>query len=139
MPTGGSVPETTMDEELRLRLLRLLIESPELSQRELAHRLGLSLGKTNYCLRALIDKGWIKVTNFRNSNNKLAYAYVLTPSGLGAKASATTAFLRRKQLEYSLIEQEIAQLRTEVLASTEDSDGRPTDGSLESAAPGSGA
>jgi EPS-associated MarR family transcriptional regulator len=114
MPTGGSVPEANLDEELRLRLLRLLTESPELSQRELAHRLGLSLGKTNYCLRALIDKGWIKVKNFRNSQNKLAYAYVLTPSGLGAKASATTAFLRRKQEEFAQLEQEIMQLRREV-------------------------
>jgi EPS-associated MarR family transcriptional regulator len=114
LPTGGSVPEAKMDEELRLRLLRLLTESPELSQRELAHRLGLSLGKTNYCLRALIDKGWVKANNFRNSQNKLAYAYVLTPSGLGAKASATTAFLRRKQEEFAQLEREIEQLREEV-------------------------
>jgi len=103
-----------MDEELRLRLLRLLTESPELSQRELAQRLGLSLGKTNYCLRALIDKGWVKANNFRNSNNKLAYAYVLTPSGLVAKASATSAFLRRKQLEFAQLEREIEDLRAEV-------------------------
>jgi EPS-associated MarR family transcriptional regulator len=114
LPTGGSVPEAKMDEELRLRLLRLLTDSPELSQRELAHRLGLSLGKTNYCLRALIDKGWVKANNFRNSQNKLAYAYVLTPSGLGAKASATTAFLRRKQEEFAQLEREIEQLREEV-------------------------
>jgi len=109
-----------MDEELRLRLLRQLTESPDLSQRELAHRLGLSLGKTNYCLRALIDKGWVKVKNFRNSQNKLAYAYVLTPSGLGAKGSATTAFLRRKQAEFLELEREIEQLRAEV-----SSDGEP--------------
>jgi EPS-associated MarR family transcriptional regulator len=108
-----------MDEELRLRLLRLLTESPDLSQRELAHRLGLSLGKTNYCLRALIDKGWVKVNNFRNSQNKLAYAYVLTPSGLGAKGSATTAFLRRKQEEFANLEREIAELRREVGGSEE--------------------
>lgn len=103
-----------MDEELRLRLLRLLTESPELSQRDLAQRLGLSLGKTNYCLRALIDKGWVKVNNFRSSNNKLAYAYVLTPTGLGAKASATTSFLRRKQEEFAQLEREIEELREEV-------------------------
>ena len=102
-----------MDEELRLRLLRLLTESPELSQRELAQRLGLSLGKTNYCLRALIDKGWVKVNNFRNSQNKLAYAYVLTPSGFRAKGSATTAFLRSKQEEFAELEREIAELRRE--------------------------
>lgn len=103
-----------MDEELRLRLLRLLTESPDLSQRELAQHLGLSLGKTNYCLRALIDKGWVKVNNFRNSQNKLAYAYVLTPSGLRMKGTATTAFLRRKQLEFAQLEKEIAGLREEV-------------------------
>ena len=103
-----------MDEELRLRILRLLTESPDLSQRELAHRLGLSLGKMNYCLRALIDKGWVKVNNFRNSQNKLAYAYVLTPSGFRAKGSATTAFLRRKQEEFAELERQIAELRREV-------------------------
>jgi EPS-associated MarR family transcriptional regulator len=103
-----------MDEELRLRILRLLTDSPDLSQRELALRLGLSLGKTNYCLRALIDKGWVKVNNFRNSQNKLAYAYVLTPNGFRAKGNATTAFLRRKQEEFAQLEQEIAQLRREV-------------------------
>jgi EPS-associated MarR family transcriptional regulator len=108
-----------MDEELRLRLLRLLTESPELSQREVAQRLGLSLGKANYCLRALIDKGWVKVNNFRNSQNKLAYAYVLTPSGIGAKGTATAAFLRRKQQEFELLEVEIAALREEVALQSE--------------------
>ena len=103
-----------MNEELRLQLLRQLTESPDLSQRELASRLGLSLGKTNYCLRALIDKGWVKVNNFRNSQNKLAYAYVLTPSGLRAKGQATTDFLRRKQVEFENLEREIAELRREV-------------------------
>lgn len=110
---GGSVPET-MDDDLRFHLLRLLTESPELSQRELAQRLGLSLGKTNYCLRALIDKGWVKVNNFRTSQNKLAYAYVLTPRGLREKGNATSAFLRRKQVEFEQLEREIAELRQEV-------------------------
>jgi len=116
---GGSVPEP-LDEELRLRLLRLLTESPDLSQRDVAQRLGLSLGKTNYCLRALIDKGWVKVNNFRNSQNKLAYAYVLTPSGLRAKGNATAAFLRRKQEEFVQLEREIAQLRAEVGGASRD-------------------
>jgi EPS-associated MarR family transcriptional regulator len=104
-----------MDEELRLRILRLLTESPDLPQRELAHRLGLSLGKTNYCLRALVEKGWIKVNNFRNSQNKMAYAYVLTPQGMSAKAAVTAAFLRRKQDEYASLEREIEELRAEVV------------------------
>lgn len=103
-----------MDDQVRLQLLRELNEHPDLSQREIAQRLGLSLGKTNYCLRALIDKGWVKVNNFRNSENKLAYAYVLTPSGMRAKASVTAAFLRRKQEEYARLEQEISELRAEV-------------------------
>ena len=71
-----------MNDELRLQLLRILSEHPDVSQRELAHALGLSLGKTNYCLRALIARGWVKVNNFRSSDNKRAYAYVLTASGL---------------------------------------------------------
>lgn len=113
MPTGGSVSKP-MDEALRLRLMRQINESPELSQRELAQRMGLSLGKTNYCLRALIDTGWVKVNNFRTSQNKLAYAYVLTPSGLRAKATVTAAFLQRKQREFVQLEREIAELKDEV-------------------------
>lgn len=105
-----------MQDDIHVLLLRQLTAHPELSQRELAQRLGLSLGKTNYCLRALIDKGWVKVNNFRNSHNKLAYAYVLTPRGLRAKAAVTAAFLRRKQDEYARLEREIADLRREVAA-----------------------
>lgn len=100
--------------------MRLLTESPDLSQREVAQRLGLSLGKTNYCLRALIDKGWVKVNNFRNSQNKLAYAYVLTPSGFLAKGNATADFLRRKQHEFEQLEREIAELRQEVAGAASD-------------------
>lgn len=103
-----------MDDELRLRILRLLAERPEMSQRELAQALGLSLGKTNYCLRALIDRGWVKVNNFRTSQNKRAYAYVLTASGLQAKLAAAARFLGQRQAEYSRLEREIAQLRDEV-------------------------
>ena len=114
--------QIVLDDDTRYRLLRLLTEHPNHSQRELASELGLSLGKTNYCLRALIERGWVKVQNFRNSQNKLAYAYVLTPSGAVAKLRATTDFLRRKQDEYSRLESEIAELRLEVqrLANTPD-------------------
>lgn len=104
-----------MTDDQRLRLLRLLTDHPELSQRELSRQLGLSLGKTHYCLRALIDKGWVKVNNFRTSHNKLAYAYVLTSKGLRAKVDATAAFLQRKRSEYARLEQEIAELRAEVM------------------------
>jgi EPS-associated MarR family transcriptional regulator len=102
-----------VNDELRFRLLKVLTQAPDISQRELAGRLGLSLGKTNYCVRALIDKGWVKVRNFTNSKHKLAYAYVLTPTGLRARAKATLDFLRRKQAEYAQLEVEIAELRHE--------------------------
>ena len=103
-----------LDDDTRYRLLRLLTEHPDYSQRELASELGLSLGKTNYCLRALIERGWIKVQNFSSSDKKLAYAYVLTPTGVIAKFRATADFLRRKQGEYARLECEIAQLLSEV-------------------------
>lgn len=103
-----------LDDDTRYRLLRLLTEHPEISQRELAQALGLSLGKTNYCVRALIERGLVKAQNFRNSHNKLAYAYVLTPAGASAKVMATVEFLRRKQREYRRLEAEIAELRAEV-------------------------
>lgn len=103
-----------LDDGIRLAILRLLEERPEVSQRELARELGLSLGKTNYCLRALIEKGWVKARNFRDSANKLGYAYVLTPSGMRAKATATLDFLARKQSEFAALEAEIERLRREV-------------------------
>ena len=101
-------------EDTHLRLLRLLEARPELSQRDLARELGTSLGKTNYCLNALIDKGLIKVRNFRNSQNKLGYAYLLTPRGIESKATITVQFLRRKMNEYEALKAEIEQLKREV-------------------------
>ncbi len=101
-------------EESHYRLLRLLDSSPNLSQRELARELGVSLGKVNYCVNALIEKGWVKARNFRNSNNKLAYAYLLTPRGIERKAEITVHFLRRKVAEYESLKKEIARLRREV-------------------------
>ena len=85
-----------------------------MSQRRLADELGVSVGKINFCLRALLDKGLVKVRNFRDSNNKLAYAYYLTPKGAEAKIRATTQFLKRKMKEYQEIEREIEQLKQEV-------------------------
>lgn len=114
LPSPDFNDHCMLDDETRYRLLRLLTEHPNHSQRELAGELGLSLGKTNYCLRALIERGWVKVQNFRNSHNKLGYAYVLTPSGAIAKLRATTDFLRRKQDEYQRLELEIEALRREV-------------------------
>ena len=101
-------------EDAHFRLLRLLEARPELSQRDLARELGTSLGKTNYCLNALIEKGWVKVRNFRNSRNKLGYAYLLTPRGVESKASIAVQFLKRKMTEYETLKAEIEQLQREI-------------------------
>jgi len=85
-----------MSDEIQYRLLKLLEEHPLASQRQLAEALGFSLGKVNYCMKALIDKGWIKATNFKNSNNKLAYIYLLTRGGVNAKTLITARFLKQK-------------------------------------------
>ena len=103
-------------EDTHYRLLRLLEARPELSQRDLARELGTSLGKTNYCLNALIEKGWVKVRNFRNSQNKPGYAYLLTPRGIESKAVIAVQFLRRKMDEYEELKREIELLRHEVAA-----------------------
>ena len=100
--------------ETHYKLLRELDANPNISQRELSRSLGMSLGKVNYCLKALMEKGLIKAENFRKSNNKLAYAYVLTPHGIHRKAEITVSFLRRKQDEYQALQSEIAELREEV-------------------------
>lgn len=101
-------------QETHLKVLRYIDDHPEVTQRELARTLGVSLGKTNYCLKALIDKGFIKARNFHNSNNKRAYLYKLTPSGIEAKARISVMFLRRKMDEYERLKKEIDQLRHEV-------------------------
>lgn len=105
-----------MTEETHYALLKLIDANPDISQRELARRMGVSLGKANYCLKALVAKGFIKLENFQRSDNKLAYAYLLTPAGLEEKARVTIKFLRRKELEYREIQAEIARLREEVCA-----------------------
>jgi EPS-associated MarR family transcriptional regulator len=101
-------------EEIHYRILRLLESRPDISQRQLSRELGVSLGKTNYCLRALLDRGWIKAQNFKNSQNKIAYAYLLTPEGIERKAKIAVRFLKRKTAEFEAIKQEIEQLRREV-------------------------
>jgi EPS-associated MarR family transcriptional regulator len=101
-------------EAARLAVLRLLEQRPEMSQRELSEALGLSLGKAHYVLHSLLDKGLVKAGNFRRSDNKLAYAYVLTPSGLREKVRLTRAFLSRKEAEFEQLRQTIASLRDEL-------------------------
>jgi len=115
---GGSVPELSepLHEESHLKVLRLLESDPSLTQRDLARALGISLGKTNYCVRALLDKGLIKMQNFKNSNNKLAYVYLLTPAGVVAKAELTKQFLRSKTEEFKALKLQIEQLEAEVYA-----------------------
>jgi EPS-associated MarR family transcriptional regulator len=100
-----------------LDLLRQLDTTQSNSQRELATRLGMSVGKVNYCIRALVDKGWIKASNFRRSDNKWAYCYLLTPSGAKAKLELTRDFLARKEREFEALRHEIESLRQEVLLS----------------------
>ena len=101
-------------DEAQYKVLRLIEEQPDVSQRELARKLGVSLGKVNYCLNALIDKGLVKAANFRKSNRKLAYAYLLTPRGVQEKAEITVRFLHLKLGEYEALRKEIAQLKREV-------------------------
>jgi len=100
-------------EEVHYKLMRLLEANPRMSQREVARELGVSLGKVNYCLRALIRKGWIKASNFKNSNNKAAYIYLLTPHGLEQKTSLALRFLHSKMREYEELRTEIQQMRQE--------------------------
>jgi EPS-associated MarR family transcriptional regulator len=102
-----------------LRVLRLLDSSPRLTQREMAREMGVSLGKTNYCLRALLGKGFVKVQNFRKSTNKRGYVYLLTPEGVAAKADLTRQFLARKREEYDALRLEIERLQRESGAGTE--------------------
>jgi EPS-associated MarR family transcriptional regulator len=101
-------------QETNLKVLQHLQANPTLTQRELAEKLGLSLGKTNYCIKALIGKGFIKAKNFTNSANKRAYLYILTPTGIEAKAKISVRFLQRKMEEYEALKQEIEQLKTEL-------------------------
>lgn len=103
------------DDQTSYGLLKTLEDNPSLSQRDLAKRLGVSLGKVNFCLNALVAKGCLKVNNFRNSDNKLAYVYLLTPQGVEQKARMTVEFLQLKMQEYERLRVEIEELRCEVL------------------------
>jgi len=102
------------NDDIDLHVLREIAAQPASSQRGLAQRLGISLGRVNYCLRALTGKGWVKASNFRRSDNKWAYAYVLTPKGADEKLRLTVDFLQRKMVEYDRLQTELEQLRREV-------------------------
>jgi EPS-associated MarR family transcriptional regulator len=102
------------NQELEYRALKILEQQPDLTQRQLAEALGVSLGKTHYLVRSLIDVGWVKLDNFKRSDNKWGYAYLLTPVGIVEKAAITARFLVRKQREHTQLQDEIAQLQEEV-------------------------
>lgn len=94
--------------------MRILQANPDITQRELAQQLGVSVGGLNYCLKALVEKGWVKMKNFAHSKNKFGYVYVLTPSGMAEKAALTGRFLQRKMNEYEALRAEIEDLQSEV-------------------------
>ena len=102
-----------IQEEARFKILRLLHDNPELTQRELGERVGISLGAVNYSLRALIERGLVKAGNFSRNPNKLGYAYVLTPAGITEKTALTGRFLKRKMDEYEALKVEIQSLTVE--------------------------
>ena len=102
--------QVNLQEDTNFRVLRLVQDNPNITQRELASTLGISLGGLNYCLQALLEKGWVKIHNFQSSKRKLAYAYLLTPSGIAQKAALTGRFLKRKMHEYEMLKAEIESL-----------------------------
>ena len=102
-----------LTDETRYRILKLLEADPHASQRRIADELGISLGRVNFCLQALIQKGLVKANNFRNSSNKRAYLYLLTPRGIEEKAVVTARFLKRKLDEYETLKRELAELLRE--------------------------
>lgn len=101
-------------EETHYRIFKFIEAQPDITQRQLAQALGISLGKVNYCIRALIDKGQVKARNFKRNPNKKAYVYLLTPKGIEEMAQLTTRFLKLKMAEYERLKYEIEQLRHEV-------------------------
>ena len=102
------------NQDLKYRALKILEQQPKMTQRQLSEVLGVSLGKTNYVLNSLIDLGWVKLDNFKRSDNKLGYAYLLTPMGVAEKTAIAVQFLKRKKQEYNDLQSEIAQLQREI-------------------------
>jgi len=111
---------TQQVEELHFRVLRLLQEQPDTSERELARRLGVSNGKLHYCMKALLEKGLVKLANLSRSRHRLGYAYLLTPAGIAQKSAMTASFLKRKVAEYDALHAEIAALKAEMASKRRD-------------------
>ncbi len=107
----------TINEDTHFWTLKLLQENPGISQRSLAKEVGMSLSGVNYCLQALVEKGWLKLGNFRKSSNKLGYVYLLTPTGIAEKSALTARFLTRKMAEYEQLREEIDALQNELMQS----------------------
>jgi EPS-associated MarR family transcriptional regulator len=112
-----------VDDDARYRIMRLIEARPDISQRQLARELGISLGGVNYCLNALIERGLVTMDRFRASENKLAYAYALTPRGISEKTRLTRGFLERKMAEYERLREEIESVREELAGVSSDGDG----------------
>lgn len=119
MPCIIAIPEKMTNRRVQFQednyfwVLRRLQETPDVSQRELAKELGISLGGINYCLQALVEKGWIKMQNFNQSTHKMGYAYLLTPNGIVEKSALTARFLQRKMEEYESLREEIEKIKAE--------------------------
>jgi EPS-associated MarR family transcriptional regulator len=107
--------KSVVDEETRYKILSFLHDNPDISQRQLAGEMGVSVGKVNYCLKALIDVGYVKFCNFATSKKKMGYMYVLTPTGVSEKVKVTIKFLEIKQRQYDQMKKDIAKLQKEVL------------------------
>ena len=113
-PRASNLNRSSMNTEIRYRLLKLLESNPNLTQRQMAEAMGLSLGKFNFCLKELVKKGAVKIERFKSSNNKAGYMYLLTAHGIEQKTKITASFLRRKMAEYEQLKQEIHELSLEV-------------------------
>jgi EPS-associated MarR family transcriptional regulator len=100
-------------QDIHLDLLRKLESNPHCTQREISREMGVSLGKVNYCMKKLTEKGWVKLTNFSHNPNKMGYAYLLTPGGIEEKSRLTFSFLKRKVIEYEILKKEINALQLE--------------------------
>jgi len=114
MPEQTLTHPSRLQEDTHFRIMRILQDNPDLTQRELADKLGMSVGGLNYCLKALIDKGFVKMANFQRSKNKFKYVYLITPQGLAEKVALTSRFLKRKMDEYDALKVEIEALSVEV-------------------------
>ncbi len=118
MPAKQTQTQTQTQEDTYFRVLRALNENPDLTQRELAQKLGVSVGSLNYCLKALIEKGWVKMQNFSQSKNKFGYVYILTPRGISEKTTLAGRFLKRKLEEYEALKLEIESINQDIRQKT---------------------